>query len=155
MVPHSTACVIGLVFLCTIGASQGVFTDGETFESVVVVDVVGFLTEFALLVMIMFVVVSSTEFASDLAVGVYLISELPASGALDEVYLLGPLGDAAGSVEYDERVGCECLDLGLVGVGNGEGDVRFLGVGVWLAGSAGPVWSFDEGGVSEEWVGCA
>ena len=96
------------------------FADGETFESVVVVDVVGFLTEFAFLVVVEFVMVASAKFTTDLTVGVDFVSELPASGALDEVYLLGPLGDSTGCMEYDEGVGCECLDLGLVGVGDGE-----------------------------------
>ena len=105
--------------------------------------------------MIVLVVVSSAELASDLTVGVDFVSEFPASGALDEVDLLSPLRDSAGSVEYDEGVGSECLDFGFVRVGNGEGDVRLLGVGVRLTSSAGPVWSFDEGGVSEEGVGCS
>ena len=79
------------MFLCAVGASQGVFTDSKSLESVVVVDVVGFLTEFALFVMIKFIVMASTQFASDLAVWMDLITELPASGALDKVYLLCPL----------------------------------------------------------------
>ena len=155
MVPHPAARIIGHVFLRAVGAPQGVVADGKTFESVVVVDVVGFLTEFALFVVVVLVVVSSAEFASDLTVGVDLVSEFPASGALDEVYLLGPLGDATGGVEYNEGVRSECLDLGFVRVGNGERDVCLLGVGVWLASSAGPVWSFNEGGVGEEGVGCS
>ena len=120
VVPHPAACIIGHVFLRTVGASQGVVAGGKTFESVVVVDVVGLLTEFALLVVIVLVVVSSAELASDLTVGVDFVSEFPASGALDEVDLFGPLGDATWGVEDDEWMGCECLDFGLVRVWNGE-----------------------------------
>ena len=155
VVPHSATSVVSHVFLRTVGAPQGVVTDRKTFESVVVVDVIGFLTELTLFVVVVLVVVSSAEFASDLTVGVDLVSEFPASGALDEVYLFGPLRDAAWGVEDDKGAGCECLDFGLVGVGDGEGDVRLLGVRVWLAISAGPVWSFDKGGVGEEGVGCS
>ena len=104
VVPHTAARVVGHMLFHTVGASWGVVTDGKTFESVVVVDVIGLLTEFTLFVMVVLVVVSSAEFASDLTVGMDLVSEFPASSALDEVYLFGPLGDAAWSVEENEGV---------------------------------------------------
>ena len=66
--------------------------------------VVGLLTEFTLLIMVEFVVVAATEFASDLAVWVDLVSKLPAPGTLDEVYLLGPLEHVAGGMEDNEGV---------------------------------------------------
>ena len=50
---------------------------------------------------------STALVASDGAVWVSLVSELPAAGALDKVDLLNPFGAEAGSVEEEEGVASE------------------------------------------------
>ena len=110
MVPHFAAGVVCVMFLRAVGASLGVCAGGMAVLSVLMVDVVSLLTELALPVMVDLFVVSSASSTADLAVGVYFVSELPTTGALDEVDLLRPLRESAGSVEDDEGTGGQGFD---------------------------------------------
>jgi len=98
------------VFLRAVGASLGVSAGSVAVLPVLVVDTVSLLTELALLVVVDLFMVASASSASDLTVGVDLVTEFPAMGALNEVDLLSPLGQPAGGVEDDKGVQGEGFD---------------------------------------------
>jgi len=110
VVPHFAAIVVCVMFLRAVGASLGVLADGVAVLSVIVVDVISLLTGFAFPVVVNLFVVASASTTADLAVGVYLVAELPTTGALDEVDLFGPLREPTGSMEDDEGTGGQGLD---------------------------------------------
>ena len=100
--------------------------------------------------MFMFTVSSSTAAASDRAVGVNLVAEFPATGALDEVDLLDPLGAEAGGVEEEDRFANQGLEVGFIWVQDTEADIA-MGFS-WDTVSVGPCWSFYKYGIFKDFA---
>jgi len=123
MVPHFAAIVVHVMFLRAVGASLGVLASGVAVLSVLVVDVISFLAGFTLPVVVDLAVVASASTTADLAVGVDFVTELPTTGALDEVDLFGPLRESTGSMEDDEGTGGQGFDPRLIRVRDSEGHV--------------------------------
>ena len=92
--------------------------------------------------------VASTSAASDRAIGVGLVSKLPATVALDETDLFDPFREEAGGVEQDEWVSSEGSEVVLLGVWDAEADVAVFVVGDSVP--VGPGRAFEEDDVFKD-----
>ena len=138
------------MFSVTVWAGDWVGADGSSVLSVFLVDV-RFLALFAGNVVFFLLVVASTSAASDGAVGVGLVSKLPATVALDKADLFNPFREEAGGVEEDEWVLGEGSEVVLLGVWDAEADIAMFLVRDSV--SVGPGWAFEEDDVFKDGVG--
>ena len=144
VIAHLARRVVGVVVSVAVGTGDWVIADGEALLSVLLVDV-GFFALFACNVVVSFLVSSSAAAAPDRAVGVDFVAEFPATGALNEIDFLDPLGAEAWGVEEEDGFANKSLKVCLVWVWNAEADVA-AGFGRDAV-SVGPSWAFDEHGV--------
>ena len=107
-VSHFAAGVVRVVGFGAVGTGDWVDTCGPSGFAVLLVDV-GVYALLTVDVVGRFFVVSSALAASDRAVRMDLVPELPASGALDEVDFFRPFGGEYGGVEEEKGLAGECV----------------------------------------------